>query len=183
MRSRKAPMPRLWLMTDERGGDTVAIARGMPKGSGIIFRHHATPAAERRALFGQVRRVARARGLVLLLAAAPVQARAWGADGAHHRSLRVSPKGWGVLRSVAVHNRRELVIAQRIRADLVFVSSVFPTRSHVGAKALGVARFGLLAAKYHRPVIALGGLNVSSFKKLRGMKIHGWAAIDAFKLD
>lgn len=97
--------------------------------------------------------------------------------------MRVSPKDWGGLRSVAVHNRRELVIVQRIRADLVFVSPVFPTRSHVGVKALGVVRLGLLAAKYDRPIIALGGLNISSFKKLRGMGVHGWAAIDAFKPD
>ena len=84
---------------------------------------------------------------------------------------------------MAVHNRRELVIARRVGADLVFVSPVFATRSHVGAKAWGVVRFGLLTAKCHRPVIALGGLNVSSFEKLRGMSVHGWAAIDAFKPD
>ena len=183
MRSRKAPMPKLWLMTDERGGDPVTIARGLPKGSGIVFRHHATPAPERRALFRLVRRIARARRHVLLLAATPAQARAWGADGAHHRSALVSAKGSGDLRSVAVHNRRELVIARRIGADLVFVSPVFPTRSHVGVKGLGVVRFGLLVAKYCRPVIALGGLNVCSFKKLRGMSVYGWAAIDAFKPD
>ena len=183
MRSRKAPMPRLWLMTDERGGDPVAIARSMPKGSGIVFRHYATPAAERRALFGQVRRVARARRIVLLLAAPPAQARAWRADGAHHRSMRVSLKSSEGQRSVAVHNRRELVIAQRVGVDLIFVSPVFPTRSHVGVKALGVVRFGLLAAKHYRPVIALGGLNTSSFRRLRGINVHGWAAIDAFKPD
>ena len=120
---------------------------------------------------------------VLLLAATPAQARAWGADGAHHRSMLVSPKGSEGLRSMAVHNRRERIMAQRIGADLVFVSPVFPTRSHVGANTLGVVRFGLLAVTLCQPVIALGGLNIRSFKRVRGTNVHGWAAIDAFKRD
>jgi thiamine-phosphate pyrophosphorylase len=177
MHSRKDQLPQIWLMTDERGGDPVALARTLPRGAGIVFRHHATTAAERRALFERIRRVARRRRLVLLLAGTPAQARAWGADGAHHRSALMS-KG---LRSVAVHNRRELALAMQVGADLVFVSPVFATSSHPGVRSLGVARFGLLVGNTRRHTIALGGLNDNSFKKLRAMLAHGWAAIDAFE--
>jgi thiamine-phosphate pyrophosphorylase len=117
--------------------------------------------------------------LVLLLAGTPQQAQAWRADGAHHRSALPS-KG---LRSVAVHNRRELVSAVRIDADLVFVSPVFATSSHPGARPLGVVRFGLLVGKNRQHTIALGGLDHSYFKRLRGLNTHGWAAIDAFKIN
>ncbi len=165
------------MMTDERGGDPVALARALPKGAGIVFRHHATPDRERRALFERVRAVARRQRLVLLLAGTPAQAQAWRADGAHHRSALRS-RG---LRSVAVHNRRELALAVRVRADLVFASPMFATRSHPDAKPLGVVRFGLLAGKHRSRVIALGGMNPKDFKKLNGMTVHGWAAIDAFK--
>jgi thiamine-phosphate pyrophosphorylase len=164
-------------MTDERGDDPVVLARKLPKGAGIVFRHHATAAGERRVLFERVRRVARGRRLVLLLAGTPAQAQAWGADGAHHRSTLAS-KG---LRSVAVHDRRELALALRVGADLVFVSPVFATSSHSGARSLGVIRFGFLVEKHRQCAIALGGLNNNKFKKLRAMKAHGWAAIDAFR--
>lgn len=177
MRPRKAPLPKIWVMTDERGGDPVAIARRVAHGTGIVFRHYATPPSERRALFTRVRQIARARRLVLLLAETPANARHWGADGAHHRSALTSAG----LRSVAVHNRRELVIAQRAKADLVFVSPVFTTTSHPGVKLLGVVRFGLLIGREWQYIIALGGMNLVTFKKLRGTNIYGWAAIGAFK--
>jgi thiamine-phosphate pyrophosphorylase len=170
-------IPTVWLITDERGGDPVALARALPKGSGVVFRHHATPKRERRALFRRVRQVTRQRRLVLLLAGPPTQARAWGADGAHHRSAL---KSCG-LRSAAAHNRREMVIARRTKADLTFVSPVFATRSHPGARPLGVARFGLLVGSQRQRAIALGGMNAAKFERLSGMKAHGWAAIDAFK--
>ncbi len=177
MRSRKAKLPRLWLMTDERGGDPVALAQTLPKGAGIIFRHHATPAPERRALFLRVQRVARARRQVVLLAAPPIIARAWGADGAHHRSPLVS-KG---VRSVAVHNVRDLTMAKRVGADLVLVSPVFATASHPGKPGIGVARLGLIIGAQRQRTIALGGMNPTRFQRLNGMNIYGWAAIDAFR--
>lgn len=173
---RHLALPRLWLFTDERGGDPLSLARGLSRGSGIVFRHHATPPRDRRAVFESVRRIARARRLVLLLAAPPAVARAWGADGAHHRSMLRS-RG---LRSVAVHNPRELVLAERARADLVFVSPVFATRSHPGVDPLRPARLGLLIGRSSPAVVALGGVDHEKFKRLRGLPVHGWAGIDAF---
>lgn len=85
------------------------------------------------------------------------------------------------MRSAAVHNARELTTAKRIGADLILVSPVFASASHPGAVGLGVARLGLLIGVQRRRTIALGGVNARSFRKLAGMKIHGWAAIDAFK--
>jgi thiamine-phosphate pyrophosphorylase len=164
-------------MTDERGGDPVAIAQALPRRTGIIFRHHATPAKTRRRLFDRVRRIARMRGLIMLLAGPPMQARSWGADGAHHRSLLVS-KG---LRSVAVHNARELATARRIGADLIFASPVFASASHPGKRGMGVSQLGLMVGAQRARTIVLGGIDAKSFKKLGGMNVHGWAAIDAFK--
>jgi thiamine-phosphate pyrophosphorylase len=114
---------------------------------------------------------------VLLLAGTPSQAQAWHADGAHHRSALPS-KG---LRTVAVHNRAQVDVAMRARADLILVSPVFATASHPDARPIGRSRFGLLIGRHRRRTIALGGMNFSNFRNLRGMRIHGWAAIDAFK--
>lgn len=167
-------LPTLWLMTDERIDDVLGAVAALPKGAGVVFRHHATPAKQRRALYEQVRRVARQRRLTLLLAGTPAQARSWRADGAHHRSELRSAS----LRSVSVHNAPELQIARRAGADLIFVSPVFATASHPGARALGIVRAGLLACTERHRSIALGGLTATKWRQVRPLGLHGWAAID-----
>ncbi len=174
---RRQPLPKIWLMTDERGGDVLAAVAQLPRGAGIVFRHYATPSRERRALFDRVRCQARRKGHVILLAGSPVQARSWGADGAHNRS-RLASRG---LRTMAVHSARERVLATAMAADLIFVSPVFATRSHPDSRLLGVAKLGLIAARARPRTVALGGLSPARFKRFNGMEIYGWAGIDAFR--
>jgi len=171
MPTRHPPIPRLWLMTDPRLGDALwdALAR-LPRGSGVIFRHYQLPAAERRALFARIAKVARRRGLVLLRAGAEPMRGESGTHGRRGRGLTTWP----------VHSRREAIAAIRAGADALLVSPVFPTRSHPGAPVLGPVRFGLLVRGLAVPVIALGGMNAQKAKRLRALGIHGWAAIDAW---
>jgi thiamine-phosphate pyrophosphorylase len=174
--ARRQPLPRLWLMTDERIGDALwGSLERLPRGAGIVFRHHATPPTARRALFDAVRRVARRRGLVLVLAGSPRLAVAWRADGAHGRSpwCRV---GRPLIRTAPAHRRREL--ARDV--DLVFLSPVFATRSHPGTPVLNPVRFGLMAHATGTSVIALGGMNAHRARRLRALGADGYAAIDAW---
>lgn len=166
-------------MTDERQGEALlgAVER-LPRGAGIVFRHHATPWRERHALFGRVRVIARRRGLVLVVAGDARTARRLGAEGFHERSARIGPPD--LIRTTSVHHARELITAHRARADLAFVSPVFATRSHIGAPAFGRVRFGLLAARSPVPIVALGGVNPRRACALAAFAIHGWAAIDAW---
>ena len=79
---RRQPLPRLWLMTDERQGEGLwAALERLPRGAGIVFRHYGLPAAERRRLFERVRRD-RGAAALLLLAGRPGR-RLPGADGGH----------------------------------------------------------------------------------------------------
>jgi len=174
---RRQPPPRLWLMTDERQGHALwdALER-LPRGGGIIFRHRATPAPERRALFERVRRIAKRRRLRLVLAGTAREAAAWRADGAHGRSATVHASR-PLIRTAPAHDRRELIAAARA-ADLILLSPVFPTRSHPGAATLGRVRFAGIARDAERPVIALGGVTPHRARTLKG--IYGWAAIDAW---
>src|SRR3546814_6186712 len=50
--ARKRPLPRLWLMTDERVDDETLLTaiRRLPQGSGIILRHYTLPTHKRRLL-------------------------------------------------------------------------------------------------------------------------------------
>jgi thiamine-phosphate pyrophosphorylase len=164
-------------MTDERMGDALlpSIA-ALPKASGVIFRHYSLTDSQRRALFDQVRKIARARRLLLILAGSPRLARAWKADGTHGRG-----RGWGV-QSAPVHTPQEMRTAERNGADILFISPVFPTQSHIGKAGLGRVRLGLLMAGTKKPVIALGGMNPKRAQSLLALNIHGWAGIDALRV-
>ena len=168
---RRQPPPRLWLMTDERQGEGLwsALER-LPRGAGIVFRHYSLAAADRRALWERVRRIAARRGLLAVAAGPPLP----GARGTHNRFGRG-------LRTASAHNLRELRAAERAGAHLVFLSPVFATRSHPGRRALGPRRFALLAHQARVPVIALGGMDAQKARALGGA--YGWAAIDAWTGD
>ncbi len=172
---RRQPLPRLWLMTDERGGDVLAAIAGLPRGSGIVFRHYATPPDVRRRLFRAVQTAARAGRHMLLLADTPQRAHQWGADGAHERSKRTA-RG---VRTMGVHNAREGALARRMRADLIFVSPIFETASHRGARWLGAKGVGRVGGLDRKRTIALGGMNAARFRKLGALGLYGWAGIDA----
>ena len=169
----RQPLPRRWLMTDERLGDGLfaAIDR-LAAGGGIVFRHYSLASQERRALFDQVRRRIEGRDLILLLAGPANEARSWGADGSHGRG-----PGDG-LRTAPAHDLAEIRNAERAGAALIFLSPVFPTRSHPDAEALGAERFDALAAQARLPVVALGGMDETRFSKLQ--HAYGWAGIDAW---
>ena len=172
-------MPLIWLMTDERIGDAAllaAVAR-LPRGrAGIIFRHYRTEPLARRALFDAVRAIARRRRLMLMLAGTAGQAAAWRADGWHGRDARrVARPMW---HSAPVHDAREIVAARWGRADMVLLSPLFPTRSHLGGASLGRVRFAALARGATMPVMALGGVTREHGQMLYAIGAVGWAAID-----
>ncbi|MFW2850972.1 thiamine phosphate synthase [Sphingomonas sp. TX0543] len=163
------PVPRLWLMTDERmGAGLWRAVRRLPRGSGIVFRHYATPARERRRLFAALLRISRRRGLVLVRAG---DTRLAGEMGTHKR------RGGGIVTWPA-HSREQAVRAMRVGADAVFISPVFPTRSHPGAPALGARRASAIARGLPATRIALGGMDARSYARLAGF--DGWAGIDGW---
>jgi thiamine-phosphate pyrophosphorylase len=168
---RRQPIPRLWLMTDERQGEALwAALRRLPRGSGVVFRHYSLPRGDRRALFEKVRAEARRRGLILLVAGRdPLRG-----DGKHNR------RGVQGLRSASAHDLPSLKHAEREGAKLVFLSPVFPTRSHPGARAIGVLRFGRIARQAKVPLIALGGMDARRGRRMFALGAYGWAGIDAF---
>ena len=164
--NRRQPLPAIWLISDARNDAVLERALDrLPRGSGLIYRHYHLPEDERRARFEALRRIARARGHVVALAASPEQARGWGAD------LAYGPRG----DLVPVHSLREL--RRAARADAVLLSPVFATRSHPGGKVLGPLRWHAIAAHSRVPVIALGGIDARRAARLGA---RHWAGIDAF---
>lgn len=173
MRRRHRPLPRLWLFTDERQGAALwgALER-LPRGAGVIFRHYGAP--DRMALAARVRAVCRRRDLWFVVAGPLRQARAWRADGSHGRHP-------GALTAPA-HDRAELVAARRAGVRLAFLSPIFATRSHPGARTLGPLGFARLARGAGLAVAALGGVDRARFARLAQLGAYGWGAIDAWSV-
>lgn len=165
---RKKPLPAIWLLSDARNDAVLERAmKRLPRGSGFVFRHYHLPDDERRARFAALARIAKARGVTVILSGSAAQARQWGADGSYgaHADATLA----------TAHSLREL---RRVtRAAAVLLSPVFPTRSHPGGKVLGPLQFRLLAVRSPVPVIALGGMNPTAARRLKWPR---WAGIDAF---
>jgi len=158
--ARRNPLPAVWLVTDARIDAVLdrAIAR-LPRGSGVIFRHYQLSPDQRGVRLEQVRRLCRRFG----------------------HALEIAGEGYGPpaprRRLATAHDLREIGRANRMGAGAILLSPVHPTATHPGRKTLGPVRFLLLARRARVPVIALGGMTARRFRSLR---VHGWAAIDAF---
>lgn len=173
--TRPFPWPRRWLVTDERMGD--ALWRGirtLPRGSGVLFRHHGLDRRERIRLGREIARWCRRRGLLLAVSRDVGLARQLGAALVHNPAA--SPGLLPVSRSV----HRQADLAESGRAALLFLSPVFETRSHPGARPLGLHEAGRLARLARAPSIALGGVDERRFTALRASGFAGYAGIDCW---
>jgi thiamine-phosphate pyrophosphorylase len=174
--TRANPLPALWLISDARNDAALeaALAR-LPRGSGFIYRHYHLPDPARYLRFRALRRIAKARGHVVILADSALTAREWGADGIYGSPRSLAPRRAGLIHLATAHGAGELTLAARLGADAALLSPVFPTNTHPGGATLGPARFGLLAQAAPLPVIALGGMTAS---RARALVWPRWAAID-----
>ncbi|MBU7579125.1 MAG: thiamine phosphate synthase [Porphyrobacter sp.] len=174
--ARAKTLPALWLISDARNDAQLERAlAALPPGSGFIYRHYHLAGPERLARFRALRRAARARGHIVVLADSALTAREWGADGIYGSPRALWPRRAGLLHLATAHDMAELGLAARLGADAALLSPVFSTRSHPGGGTLGPVRFRLLARQAGLPVIALGGMNRA---RARALQWSRWAAID-----
>ncbi len=155
MKRRQTSIPRQWLIADGRSVKHVRRAvRALPPGSGILFLHRDMPKPERARTMAKLRRLARSRGMVI-------------ADEKAGEAARV-------------HDSRELRQAGLRHAPLLFLSPLFPTRSHPDWKPIPAMRAAALVRLSKVPVIALGGMDPKRFGRIERLGFQGWAAIDAW---
>jgi thiamine-phosphate pyrophosphorylase len=168
-----------FLTDDGRTPDPLPAVAALPHGSLVILR---AQNAERRArLAAAILAMARARGLIVLIADDPVLAARMDAHGIHLPGAKARQAShWRALYphwiiTATAHDLRGLSAGA---ADAALLSPVFPTASHPGAHTLGAARARLMARQAVLPVLALGGVNARNAHLLRGFA--GLAAISAF---
>ncbi len=174
----------LVLLTDDlRLPDPLASARALPAGSLVIVR--ARDSARRAALAVQLHAIAKAGGLILLIADDPHLAVRIGAHGLHLSERRAKEAAYWRARfghwfvTAAAHSMRAVLNAAAV--DAVLLSPVFVTQSHARALPLTPARARLLARQLRTPLFALGGVTADNAALLTGFA--GLAAIGALTRD
>ncbi len=176
---RQANTPTPYLFTDERVDEATLLraVRRLPRGGVVVFRHYGLGDAQRCLLFRRLRSVARRRGVLIILAGAEplhfADADGWHFSGWQGRtSRRAAPI------SASAHRMADLFAATRAGARVVFVSPVFTTNSHKGARALGPLAYQRMARQAEALgmiPLPLGGMNVA---RARMLKAAGYGAID-----
>ncbi len=179
---RRSHAPALWLLSDAaRLACPRAAILALPRGAGFIFRHYESE--NREALGRRLCALCKRQGVVFLAAGDARLAQRIRADGVHlpqglaHRiqSARMRRVNW--LITASAHDVASLRRAVKAGADAVFVSPVFATKSHPGARPLGPIRFTAMLRRAPLPVIALGGIDGPNAQRLTGSGAYGLAAI------
>jgi thiamine-phosphate pyrophosphorylase len=180
-------LPSLVLVTDdERLPDPLAAANALPRGSMVLVR---AQGAKRRAdLSRAMLKLARRKGLAILIADDPELAVKLGADGLHLPEARMREAAqWrarfpALMITAAAHSFRAILQARLMPVDAVFLSPVFATQSHPGRVSLTALRANALARAAGKPVYALGGIDVNNAALLSREAFSGIAAIGALRV-
>ncbi len=150
-------------MTDDvRLPDPLAAARALPNGSMVVVRSLGDPAPLTRALL-------KLRHLTVIVAGDPLLAVRLGAHGVHLPEARACEASYWRARfpqltiTTAAHSLRALMLS---RGDVVFLSPVYPTKSHPGRAALSPLRANMIARQSGKRVVALGGIEAANVARL-----------------
>jgi thiamine-phosphate pyrophosphorylase len=177
-------VPPIWLFTDEaRLPDPRPIVACLPKGlCGVVLRHDRAP--DRTQLGEDLAKICKARRIVLVVAGD------W--KLAHHlragvhlrggRKIRNAVAVIGALITSSSHNPAETARANRAGAAAIFVSPLFTTLSHPGAKPLGTVRWKAVSLKFHGARLALGGITAEKLRSIPSPQCWGFGAIGCFAL-
>ena len=88
--------------------------------------------------------------------------------------------------SFSCHNLKSALKAQKSGFDMIFISPIFPTTSHLNTKNMGLKNLAKISLKTKNinylktAVYALGGINESNILSIRKLNLAGFAAISLF---
>lgn len=166
-------------MTDpQRTSNLVGIAKKLPAGAVVIYRHFEQDKRE-----GIAKDLRAIDGLTLLIGNDPDLAQAIGADGVH-MPRKVSAKDIAKIRA----QHKDWIITQAApkdgsapniqNLDALFVSPVFPSKSPSADTPIGTEAFAQITQNISVPIYALGGVTAETAPQLIGSGVAGFAAID-----
>ena len=77
----------------------------------------------------------------------------------------------------SAHNLKEIKIKELQKAQSIFISSIFKKNNNF----LGLNKFRIISKYSKKDIIALGGISKKNIKKLKLLKISGFAGISYFE--
>ena len=170
-------------MTDpERVANPVAIAKQLPQGAAIIYRHFG--ADNREDIAKTLRTITHDNDQHLLIGNDPELAMTVKADGVHFTRdpALVQPRKWRQSQPDWIITMAGLkagtYTASLSALDGLFVSSVFDSQSRSAGEAIGVNQLKELCQSLNAPIYALGGVTAQTAPDLIGTGAAGLAGID-----
>jgi thiamine-phosphate pyrophosphorylase len=172
-------LPPLLALTDpSRTPDPLALARRLPRGSGLIYR--AFGAADAPRIAQALLAIAAHRGLILLIGAGDPALPAAGVHLPERMAGRARRfRRRGRLVTAAAHGVATIRRARLAGCDAVLVSAVFESRSPSAGRPMGPIRFAALVRDAGLPVYALGGVSARTARRLLGSGAAGLAVVEA----
>lgn len=186
---------RAVLFTNRRKISNFAeIITKLPKNAIIIIREYDLSKAQRLIFAKEIFKSAKKRSDLKILIGKDLNlALELKAHGVHFSDndqlpLQINKKNLpkNFILSFACHHVLSLKIAEKIKADLAFLSPIFATTSHGDAKIFNHFNFVKIAVEnkkkiYRKPhLFALGGVNKQNLKTLKNLNLQGFGAIDYF---
>ncbi len=194
-RNRVKALPVSVLFTDRKKiSDIKNTIKFLPKNSAIIIREYDLDKKNREIFALEISKIARVRGLKILIGKDIALAKKIKADGVHFSDSDKLPLQFlqkksfykKFIFSFSCHNFKSVLKAQKIKSDMIFISPIFSTTSHLHAKNIGIRNLAEISLKtksnsYHEVnLYALGGISSANLLSVRKLGLSGFAAISLF---
>ena len=93
------------------------------------------------------------------------------------KNFSVDKKKFKIIGSA--HNIPELIIKKKQGCEKIFLSPLFKNTKN--SNYLDVVKFNLISNQFKNNIVALGGINKNNIRKLKMLKISGFAGISYFQ--
>jgi thiamine monophosphate synthase len=170
----------------------------LPKNSAIIIREYDLEEKDREIFAKKIVALARPLGLKILVGKDLSLAKKIKADGVHFSDFDklplqfISQKNFPekfprkFIFSFSCHNLKSALKAEKSGFDMIFISPIFPTTSHLNTKNIGLKNLAKISLKTKSTpyckssFYALGGINSQNLSSIRKLNLAGFGAISLF---
>ena len=186
IKTKNNKLPKIIIIFDDNKFDEKKFLNlKIPKYSAFLLRSY--EAKDRKKIDKQLLKFCRMKKLKLLIASDIKLAEDINAHGVHFPEYMIKKNkiNWAIVKNikskkrwiitVASHNLLTIKKAENFDIDAALLSPVFPSRSHLNNKSLGINKFAKIVKKTKLPIYALGGINIKNVKSLLHVDIIGYA--------
>lgn len=171
------------------------VIKNLPKNSAIIIREYDLAKKDRKDFAKKISTLARVRNdLKILVGKDFALAQEIKADGIHFSDFDKLPLEFfkknsfpkNFIFSFSCHSLKSLFKSIRLNPDMIFISPIFPSSSHIDAQNLGIINLAKIAVQNKKQnyrfgnIYALGGIQKKNLKLIKKLPIKGFGAIDYF---